>query len=98
MPCIRARGATESTLPLDAWSEIVNANPRLAAAQPDTEAILVRKAASGFECFLVPIDVCYELVGRVRKLWKGFDGGQELWSDLERFFDEIRRRAAKGRR
>ncbi len=91
-------GATESTLPLDAWGEIVNANPRLAAAQPDTEAILVRKGASGFECFLVPIDVCYELVGRVRKLWKGFDGGQELWSDLEAFFEEIRRRAAKGRR
>ena len=91
-------GATESTLPLDAWADIVAANPRLAAAQADVEAILVRKAPGGFECFLVPIDVCYELVGRVRKLWKGFDGGQELWADLDAFFEEIRLRAAKGRR
>ena len=91
-------GATESTLPLDAWADIVKANPRLAAAQKDVEAILVRKESANFECFLVPIDVCYELVGRVRKLWKGFDGGQELWADLGAFFEEIRLRAAKGRR
>ena len=91
-------GATESTLPLDAWADIVKTNPRLAAALPDVEAVLVRKASAGFECFLVPIDVCYELVGRVRKLWKGFDGGQEMWSDLDKFFEEIGRRAVKGRR
>lgn len=97
-------GATESTLPLDAWGEIVTANPSLAAAQPDVEAILVRKpkptegGAADFECYLVPIDVCYELVGRVRMLWKGFDGGQELWADLDLFFEEIARRAARGRR
>ena len=30
------------------------------------------------ECFLVPIDACYEFVGRLRMLWRGFDGGQEV--------------------
>ena len=27
--------------------------------------------------YLVPIDACYEFVGRLRMLWRGFDGGQE---------------------
>ena len=26
-------------------------------------------------CHLVPIDACYEFVGRLRMLWRGFDGG-----------------------
>ncbi len=36
------------------------------------------------ECFLVPIDVCYELVGELRKLWKGFDGGAEAHARARR--------------
>ena len=48
--------------------------------EPDVEALLVqRPAAASFECFLVLIDACYELVGLVRMHWKGFDGGQEAW-------------------
>ena len=34
------------------------------------------RARPGAECFLVPIDACYELVGQLRRLWQGFDGGQ----------------------
>ena len=33
------------------------------------------------EGFLVPIDICYELVGHLRMLWRGFDGS----FDVERF-------------
>ena len=29
------------------------------------------------DCHLVPVDACYELVGRLRRVWRGFDGGQE---------------------
>lgn len=87
-------GATESTLPLDAWREVMDANPGLLVPEPDIEAILVRRIDRAFECFLVPIDVCYELVGRVRLKWKGFDGGQELWADLGEFFDSLHQRAA----
>lgn len=35
-------GATESELPMDAWSEIVAANPALARVEPDVEAVLLR--------------------------------------------------------
>ncbi|MDQ2727977.1 MAG: DUF5947 family protein [Actinomycetota bacterium] len=46
------------------------------------------------ECYLVPIDACYDLVGRLRKLWRGFDGGSEARAALDEFFKEV---AAKAR-
>jgi Family of unknown function (DUF5947) len=82
-------GATESELPLDAWQGIVEANPALGTLVDDVEALLMRKGESETECFLVPIDACYELVGHLRKLWKGFDGGGEVHRQLESFFDDI---------
>lgn len=42
-----------------------------------------------FECYLVPIDACYELVGRVRKHWRGFHGGEEVWQEIEDFFGRL---------
>jgi len=39
-----------------------------------------------------PCPLCYELVGRVRRLWKGFSGGDEAWSEIEAFFATVRRR------
>jgi uncharacterized protein DUF5947 len=95
-------GATESLLSLDSWEEIVNANPDLGTLQPDVEAFLVRSAErrSGegtAECYLVPIDVCYELVGELRRLWKGFDGGTEAHAALDAFFDRVRAKARPAR-
>jgi hypothetical protein len=60
---------------------------------PDVEALLIQRAGDGFECFLVPIDACYELVGLVRMHWKGFDGGQEAWEAIDGFFDAVRERS-----
>jgi hypothetical protein len=91
-------GATESLLSLDSWDEIVAANPDLATLLPDVEAFLVRSAdrqstSKQAECYLVPIDVCYELVGELRRLWKGFDGGAEAHVALDQFFDRVRDKA-----
>jgi hypothetical protein len=86
-------GATESLLPLEAWAEVVAANPVMTDLVPDVEALLVRRAGEGFECFLVPIDACYELVGLVRMHWKGFDGGEEAWEAIDGFFDAVRDRS-----
>ncbi len=85
-------GATESELPIDAWDEIVAANPSLATLQPDVEAFLVRAdpVSSRVRCFLVPIDDCYELVGHLRRLWRGFDGGREAHAQLDAFFARVR--------
>jgi hypothetical protein len=89
-------GATESQLSLDTWDEIVTANPQLATLQSDVEAFLVRALpnSSEVECFLVPIDACYELVGQLRRLWRGFDGGREAHDALDTFFDRVRARAS----
>jgi len=86
-------GATESELPLGAWDDIVQANPRLSELAPDVEAILVRAQDGVFECFLVPIDACYELVGHLRSGWRGFDGGQEVRQALTDFFDRVQSRS-----
>jgi hypothetical protein len=88
-------GATESELSLDTWEEVVAANPQLATLQPDVEAFLVRARPNqgGAECFLVPIDACYELVGQLRRLWRGFDGGPDAHGELDAFFDRVRAKA-----
>ncbi|MEO6502321.1 MAG: DUF5947 family protein [Jatrophihabitantaceae bacterium] len=87
-------GATESELPLEAWQRIVEANPELSALRPDVEALLVRRT-DGLDasCYLVPIDACYELVGRLRMLWRGFDGGQQAYQAMDEFFSTVHRRS-----
>jgi hypothetical protein len=45
------------------------------------------------ECLLVPIDRCYELAGRIRRVWRGFDGGAEARRELDGFFAALRERA-----
>ena len=93
-------GATESLLALETWAELTEANPALSTLQPDVEAFLVRAEPnrSGGECFIVPIDACYELVGRLRQLWRGFDGGSEAREALDAFFDRVRSKATGGAR
>jgi hypothetical protein len=85
-------GATESLLELDAWDGLVAGNPILGSLANDVEALLVRVGAEDVSAFLVPIDACYELVGHMRKLWRGFDGGREAKDALDQFFADVRKR------
>jgi hypothetical protein len=82
-------GATESELPLGSWEAIVAAEPKLGTLADDVEAVLVRVRGTRVEAYLVPIDVCYELVGHLRRLWRGFDGGQDVRSRMDEFFAGI---------
>ena len=94
-------GTTECELDLAAWDRLVAAYPLLAALAPDVEAIFVhganrgadRGADRGREVFLIPIDMCYSLVGELRLRWSGFDGGAEVRESLATFLDDLRRRA-----
>lgn len=86
-------GATECLLPLDAWAGVVADNPVLASLAPEVEAALVRvgeRAEPSPECFLVPIDACYELVGVLRTSWRGIEGGPESRRALDDFFARLR--------
>ena len=84
-------GVTESELGLAAWTEVLEANPELDLISDDVEALLVRAPDHDQEaqCFLVPIDACYELAGRLRAVWRGFDGGQDARAVITDFFGTI---------
>jgi hypothetical protein len=96
-------GATESELPLDAWDDLVEGLPVIGTLQPDVEALLVRSASASdstaaesdrMTAFIVPIDVCYELAGVIRRGWRGFQGGDDVWREIDALFARLRERAA----
>jgi hypothetical protein len=89
-------GATESELDLAAWNDIRTADSRVDMLAMDTEALLVRVPdgeSATPQAYLVPIDACYEFVGRLRMMWRGFDGGQEVRSYIDEFFELLDARA-----
>jgi hypothetical protein len=86
-------GATESLLPLPAWEMIVVNNPVLAGMQSDVEALLVNRVKDERLCYIVPIDTCFELVGLIRIHWRGFTGGEEVWREVDAFFERLKQRA-----
>ncbi|BBZ14474.1 DUF5947 family protein [Mycobacterium branderi] len=89
-------GACESELDLDAWTAISAADSRVALLADDVEALLVRVPDNGQpESYLVPIDACYEFVGRLRMLWRGFDGGQDAREFIDEFFANVAARSRK---
>ena len=74
-------GATESSISDEAWAEMIADVPELATIEPDLEALLVSKK----ESWIVPVDACYELVGRIKKSWRGFDGGRDALREIDSF-------------
>jgi hypothetical protein len=92
-------GATESELPLAAWDDVVAGNPQLGQARSDVEALFVTALSGAVpRCWLVPIDRCYELVGRLRQVWRGFDGGAEARAVLADFTDDVAARSRPAER
>lgn len=92
-------GATESELPLARWNTILRRHPELDTLVPDVEALLIRvpeRGTAAASCLLLPIDACYEFAGRIRLLWRGFDGGQEVRRYLDEFFAAVSARARPG--
>ena len=87
-------GATESELDIATWAAATR-DPRVGLLADDVEAMLVRapENAADPECFLVPIDVCYEFVGGLRLLWRGFDGGAQARDFIDGFFAGVAERS-----
>jgi hypothetical protein len=86
-------GTTECELDLAGWDRLAAAYPLFGEMAPDVEAIFVNRAENGNEVFLIPIDECYSLVGELRLLWQGFDGGAEARAALATFLESLRKRA-----
>jgi hypothetical protein len=97
-------GATESELDMAAWATVTR-DPRVGLLADDVEALLVRVPDDGDAavpdvaglpapaCFLVPIDTCYEFVGGLRLLWRGFDGGTQAREFIDGFFARVAERS-----
>nr|WP_243638842.1 DUF5947 family protein [Streptacidiphilus pinicola] len=86
-------GVTESEIDDDVWQRFAAATPLAAELRPDVEALLIRRTGGHRDCHLVPVDAAYELVGRMRMFWQGFDGGAEAHAELDAFFAEVARQA-----
>lgn len=86
-------GATESELDPATWDTVIGTSRLAGLLQDDVEALLLHaERGKPATCTLVPIDVCYELVGRMRLHWKGFDGGAEARADIAEFFGRVESR------
>jgi hypothetical protein len=83
-------GATESLLSLESWQDLIVANPVLREFEADVEALLVNRVGPTRECYRVPIDQCYKLVGLIRAHWRGLSGGTEVWKHVGEFFAQLK--------
>ena len=68
-------GATECRLDLTAWAAAVGGASAAAGHGAGRRGDADLPDGRPVEHFLVPIDACYELAGRMRLYWRGFDGG-----------------------
>jgi hypothetical protein len=82
-------GAMESSLGLDAWQSLADDNPVLGELLPDVEALLVNRLRQAERYYRMPIDECYRLVGLIRRHWRGFSGGSEVWDEVGKFFEQL---------
>lgn len=83
-------GAMQSTLDLEYWEQIVLRNPVLQRFEPDVEALLVNRVSTAPQYYRAPVDHCLRLVGTIRTHWRGLSGGDKVWKEIDRFFDELR--------
>lgn len=86
-------GPTEAEIDEETWREISESHPAIASMKPDVEALLVNRVKTAREYFIVPVDECYKLTAILRQHWRGFSGGEEAWTRIEAFFDELRQRS-----
>ena len=87
-------GPVEAFLSRDHWNQMAANNPVLDRLKPDVEALLVNRVGSAREYFIAPIDACYELVGVIRQNWRGFSGGETVWTEIKRIFVRLAGQAA----
>jgi hypothetical protein len=82
-------GATECELDLEAWDELVAANPVLEDLDADAEALIVNRLADPHAHAIAPLDDCYRLVGIIKATWEGISGGVEMEAAVARYFEGL---------
>ncbi len=88
-------GATEADVEDDAAC-ILEDSAFARTARDDVEAVMVRTNRDGrCDCFITPIDVCYECVASLRIHWKGIGGGDEAHQAIDEIVERLRARGRK---
>lgn len=78
-----AGGATEASVPIEAWNALVLAQPALAQIEPDVEALLIDQRPGRSRSSIVSVDVCYRIIGLLRAR-RGQAGAREVEDALAR--------------
>jgi hypothetical protein len=82
-------GAVTTRLDASAFALLESKSDVIATLSPRVEALLVRADPPRERAYLVPLDVCYRLIGLLRA------GTGEAERTVERFFDELDARARR---
>ena len=87
-------GPVEAPLSAAAARALATALPAAERVAPEVEALLVHRDAAGqTRALIVPLDAGYELVGLVRRHWRGLDGGDAVRAAIDEFLRRIRGKA-----
>lgn len=86
----------------EAWQRLVEANALLADMDTEVVALLIRqqrrtgdRARHGAsQQWLLGIDDCYQLTALLRQSWTGLSGGDQVWRQIDAYFDRLREEAA----
>ena len=89
-------GLVMSSVEQDDWLALIDANPAVGRLRPEVESLLINRLASRQQAFVVPLDVCFELIGIVRRHWEGWSAGPDLQRAMDGFFDQLEICAGKG--
>jgi hypothetical protein len=100
-------GATQAEIGRDVFDRVGRFTYLAKELVPDLEGLLLHRGDDGQGrqlpgpaeplALLLPIDVCYEMVGMVRMYWRGFDGGQEMRARFSAMMDDLMARGERGR-
>jgi len=90
-------GRTECTQTGGAWEALSQASA-VRALEPDVEALLVSRIDGMCGAWIVSIDHCHELAGRLREAWRGVTGGPNVRAAIDAFFAELADLASSSQR
>ncbi len=88
-------GAVASSVDSDLWQSLIESRAGSLRLLPDVESLLVRRTEGKHECFIVPVDRCFELIGIVRRNWQGMSGGVDVHHAIDQFFHQIDESASR---
>jgi uncharacterized protein DUF5947 len=87
-------GPVESQLTFELWDELAAINSPLRTIEADAEGLLVYRVGNAREHFIIPIDECFKIVAIIRMKWRGLSGGAEVWAEIAKCLDELKRRSS----